>query len=205
MSAETGERKRQLQLVWTRALCGSSRVGVPSSVCGWLGEQGGGGQQGRSTSRARPVRQTSVAHHLLCDVGVLHHFCELFKVEFAVAVLVGLHHRCDPHNATDPHPRISVLHSGASAHRGGNERGDWDGRLTFVHDLLELLVLEVAADHHLEHQEQLAVGDEAVAVHVVHLERDCITHDMISTREGYCLASFCSAYTSTSHPSLPGC
>ncbi|CRK35674.1 hypothetical protein BN1708_001307, partial [Verticillium longisporum] len=39
-----------------------------------------------------------------------------------------------------------------------------------VDNLLELLVLEVAADHHLEHDEELAVADEAVAVNVVHLE-----------------------------------
>ena len=39
-----------------------------------------------------------------------------------------------------------------------------------VHDLLQLLVLEVAADHHLEHDEELAVADVAVAVDVVDLE-----------------------------------
>jgi len=38
---------------------------------------------------------------------------------------------------------------------------------------LELGIGEVAAHHHLEHLEQLAVGDEAVVVDVVHLERDC--------------------------------
>ena len=42
-----------------------------------------------------------------------------------------------------------------------------------VDDLLQLHVVEVGADHHLEHLEQLAVADEAVAVDVVHLERDC--------------------------------
>jgi hypothetical protein len=36
--------------------------------------------------------------------------------------------------------------------------------------LLELHVVEVAADHHLEHGEELAVGDEAVVVDVVDLE-----------------------------------
>lgn len=36
--------------------------------------------------------------------------------------------------------------------------------------LLQLLVLQVAADHHLEHDEQLAVADEAVAVNVVDAE-----------------------------------
>lgn len=42
-----------------------------------------------------------------------------------------------------------------------------------VDDLLQLHVVEVRADHHLEHLEQLAVADEAVAIDVVHLERDC--------------------------------
>ena len=32
--------------------------------------------------------------------------------------------------------------------------------------------LEIRADHHLEHEEELAVRDEAIAVHVVHLEGD---------------------------------
>ena len=36
--------------------------------------------------------------------------------------------------------------------------------------LLQLLVLQVAANHHLEHNEELAVADEAVAVNVVDLE-----------------------------------
>jgi hypothetical protein len=39
-----------------------------------------------------------------------------------------------------------------------------------VDDLLQLLVLEVAADHHLEDDEELAVADVAVAVDVVDLE-----------------------------------
>jgi len=36
--------------------------------------------------------------------------------------------------------------------------------------LLQLLVLQVAANHHLEHNEELAVADEAVAVNVVDAE-----------------------------------
>lgn len=33
--------------------------------------------------------------------------------------------------------------------------------------------LEVVSNHHLEHEEQLSIRDEAVSVHVVHLECDC--------------------------------
>lgn len=32
--------------------------------------------------------------------------------------------------------------------------------------------LEVVADHHLEHEKELAVGNEAVSIHIVHLECD---------------------------------
>ena len=36
-----------------------------------------------------------------------------------------------------------------------------------VYNLLELRVLQVVADHHLQHLEELAVGHEPVVVHVV--------------------------------------
>ena len=38
--------------------------------------------------------------------------------------------------------------------------------------LLQLLVLQVAAHHHLQDNEQLAIADEPIAVNVVHLERE---------------------------------
>ena len=41
-----------------------------------------------------------------------------------------------------------------------------------VHDLLQLRVLQVVAHHHLQHLEQLPVGDVAVLVHVVDPEGD---------------------------------
>jgi len=42
-----------------------------------------------------------------------------------------------------------------------------------VDDLLQLGILEVVADHQLQRLEKLHVGDEAVVVLVVHLERNC--------------------------------
>lgn len=39
-----------------------------------------------------------------------------------------------------------------------------------VYDLLQLLVLEIVADHHFEYEEELAVANETVTVHVVYLE-----------------------------------
>jgi hypothetical protein len=52
-------------------------------------------------------------------------------------------------------------------------------------DVLELGIGEVAAHHHLEHLEQLAVRDEAVVVDVVHLEGDCaiVWKETISERD----------------------
>lgn len=44
----------------------------------------------------------------------------------------------------------------------------------FVHDLLELRVLQVVAYHHLQHLEKLAIGDIAVFIHVVDPESDCV-------------------------------
>ena len=41
-----------------------------------------------------------------------------------------------------------------------------------VDELLQLHVVQIAADHHLEHLEKLAVRDEAVVVDVVDLERE---------------------------------
>jgi len=41
-----------------------------------------------------------------------------------------------------------------------------------VHNLLQLSVCQVLASHHLEHLEQLAVGDEAIPVHVVNPEHE---------------------------------
>lgn len=42
-----------------------------------------------------------------------------------------------------------------------------------VHDLLELRVLQVVPYHHLQHLEQLTIGDVAILVHVIDPESDC--------------------------------
>ena len=41
-----------------------------------------------------------------------------------------------------------------------------------VHKLLQLHVVQVAANHHLEHLEKFAIGDEAIVVNVVDLESE---------------------------------
>ena len=40
-----------------------------------------------------------------------------------------------------------------------------DDRL--VHDLLELSVLQIVSDHHLQHLEEFTVGNKTIIVHVV--------------------------------------
>jgi hypothetical protein len=65
------------------------RSGVPSSVC----ETGPRDSDQSMPGSAERVWCLASAYHLLCDVSVLYHFCELVEVELAVAVLVGLHHR----------------------------------------------------------------------------------------------------------------
>lgn len=40
-----------------------------------------------------------------------------------------------------------------------------------VHNLLQLHILQIVANHHLQHDKQLAVGDKPIPVDIVHLER----------------------------------
>ena len=42
-----------------------------------------------------------------------------------------------------------------------------------VDDLLQLRVLQIIADHHLQNGEQLGVRDEPVVIHIVNSERNC--------------------------------
>lgn len=53
-----------------------------------------------------------------------------------------------------------------------------------VDDLLQLPVLEVVAHHHLQHEEQLAVRDEPIPVHVVHLECNFGGRASVADRQG---------------------
>ncbi len=49
----------------------------------------------------------------------------------------------------------------------------------FVDYLLQLCVFQVAANHHLEHLEQLTVRDVAIFVHVVDFEGNCKMKELI--------------------------
>ena len=80
--------------------------------------------------------------------------------------------------------RVDFLHTKRHAHRDVRvldhlgefleadlavavEVGFHDG---LVDNLLQLLVLQVTADHHLQDYEELAVADEAVTINIVDLE-----------------------------------
>ena len=43
---------------------------------------------------------------------------------------------------------------------------------SLVHNLLELCLSQIGPHHHLEHIEQLLVGDEAIPVHVIDVEQE---------------------------------
>ena len=91
------------------------------------------------------------AHGYVC---VLDHLGELLEADLAVAVQVRLH---DGLVDDLDEARVSAKHLGASSPAS-------------TAYLLQLLVLQVASDHHLQDDEQLAIADEAVAVNVVDLE-----------------------------------
>lgn len=41
---------------------------------------------------------------------------------------------------------------------------------SLVHNLLQLLILQIIPNHHLEHQEELAIANQPIAIHIIHLE-----------------------------------
>jgi hypothetical protein len=80
---------------------------------------------------------------------VLDHFHEFLKADLAVAILVSLHDGFVD-NLLMSVTSLSMYH-------------------VCTH-LLQLLVFEVASNHHLQYYEELAVADIAVAIDVVHAE-----------------------------------
>lgn len=97
-----------------------------------------------------------VQSHAHRHIGVLDHFGKLLEADLAVAVQVGFHDRF-----IDNLFWISNLSSPIS--------------LTcpklVVPYLLQLLVLQVAPYHHLQHNEELAIAYVAIAIDVVDAER----------------------------------
>jgi hypothetical protein len=93
-----------------------------------------------------------VQGHAHGNVCVLDHLHELFEADLAVPVLIGLHD-----GFVDNLAHVNVLLYSLSSVS------------TY---LLQLLVFQVAANHHLQHYEELAVADEAIAVNVVYAESE---------------------------------
>lgn len=98
----------------------------------------------------RGLQTESHAHG---DIGVFHHLGEFLEADLAIAVKVGLHDGL-----------VDDLTRNMSAIWGAQRP---PSNLAY---LLQLLVLEVASDHHLEDNEQLTIADVAVTVNVVNLE-----------------------------------
>lgn len=112
-------------------------------------------------SSKRGQHTQSHAHR---HVGVLHHLLELLEADLAVLVLIRLHDRLVDNLAhtTRQQSQSRVLQNTLSIPSYPI--------LSRTH-LLQLLVLQIAPDHHLEHDEQLAIANVAVAIDVVDLER----------------------------------
>jgi hypothetical protein len=114
-------------------------------------------------------RTQSHAHR---HIGVLDHLCELLEADLAVVVQIRFHDglvhdlaipksvlmsvACPAHQTASPQPRSSIS--------SPTQR-------TETH-LLQLLILQIASHHHLQHNEQLAIADVPIAIDIVHLERE---------------------------------
>lgn len=92
-----------------------------------------------------------VQSHAHGHIRVLHHLCKLLEADLAVAVQIGLHDGLVDDLLTWS-AWLDTMALGDEAY------------------LLQLLVLEIAADHHLQHDEELAIADVAVAVDVIYPE-----------------------------------
>ena len=92
------------------------------------------------------MRSELVQGHAYRNVRVLDHLFELIEADLAVAVLIGLHDGLVD-NLRGISESLHVL-------------------IDSTH-LLQLLVLQIAPNHHLQYYEELAVADVTVAVDVV--------------------------------------
>jgi len=84
-------------------------------------------------------------------IGAFNHLGKLLKADLAVFVQIG-------------------FHDGLVDNLRRPIRFDPAGMLATTH-LLQLLVLQIATHHHLQHNKQLPIADIAIAINVVDLER----------------------------------
>lgn len=93
-----------------------------------------------------------VQGHAHRHIRVLYHLREFLEADFAVAIQVGLHDGLvDDLGGLACYPSIELSRQK-------------------VPYLLQLLVLEVASNHHLQHNEKFPIADISVAINVVHPE-----------------------------------
>lgn len=91
--------------------------------------------------------------HAHRDIRILDHFREFLEADLTIVVQVGFHDCL----VNDLCRSVIIFRA-------------WTSR-ALAH-LLQLLILEIASDHHLEHDEQFTIADVAVSIDVVHLERE---------------------------------
>ena len=84
-----------------------------------------------------------------------------------VPILISLHNRLIDNLLQ---LRILDAHESNSNSRGDHIYGASGG----------LSNLEVIPNHHLEHEEELSVGNVSIPVHIIHLERDCPQNQVVS-------------------------
>jgi hypothetical protein len=85
------------------------------------------------------------------------HITEFLKRDFSITVLVSLHNRLVD-NLPPSAPGVSKS------------------------DLLKLIILQIIADHHFQHDKQFAIRNIAIPIHIINLERNYPS--AISLRDG---------------------
>ena len=103
--------------------------------------------------------------HAHRHIRVLDHLCELLEADLAVVVEIRFHDGLVHDLVVPKSANISLAYSTRQVAYHAPVRSAPETHL------LQLLILQIAPHHHLQHNEQLAIADVAVAVDVVHLER----------------------------------
>ena len=99
--------------------------------------------------------------HAHRHIGVLDHLRELLEADLPIVVQIRLHDGL-VHNLVIPksamYPRTSNLPNTISSAPPKTH-------------LLQLLILQIAPHHHLQHNKQLAIANVPIAIDIIHFER----------------------------------
>lgn len=101
--------------------------------------------------------------HAHRHIGVLDHLRELLEADLAVVVQIRLHNGL-VHNLAIPKSQQSH-----PSHIQPNTVSPCPSS-TKTH-LLQLLILQIAPHHHLQHNKQLAIANVPIAIDIIHFER----------------------------------